>query len=129
MTRPELAGDYNNVLHIYTRLSQNLLRSIFRGNSPAARQIESIGVIGLTLAGVGLFGFMTYTVSCRTREIGIRLALGAESGRVQRLIIGQGMTLVMTATGTGFGGAWITDVAGVEVGQTTIIRGENIVPE
>jgi len=119
MTRPELAGDYNNVLHIYTRLSQNLLRSIFRGNSPAARQIESIGVIGLTLAGVGLFGFMTYTVSCRTRE----------SGRVQRLIIGQGMTLVMTATGTGFGGAWITDVAGVEVGQTTIIRGENIVPE
>lgn len=55
------------------------------------------GFTGLALAVVGLYGAMSYSVSRRTREIGIRLALGAQISAVQRLIIGQGMLLACIA--------------------------------
>jgi putative ABC transport system permease protein len=55
------------------------------------------GITGLVLAVVGLYGIMSYSVSRRTREIGIRIALGAQIGAVQRLIVGQGMLLTGVA--------------------------------
>ena len=64
------------------------------------------GIVGLLLAAIGLYGIMSYSVSRRTREIGIRLALGAENARVQRLIVRQGMMLVAVAIALGFGAAW-----------------------
>ncbi len=65
------------------------------------------GFLGLMLAAVGLYGVMNYWVSRRTREIGIRLALGAETGRVQRLIIRQGMVLTVIAIVPGLAAAWL----------------------
>jgi predicted permease len=59
------------------------------------------GVLGLLLATVGLYGIMSYSVSRRTREIGIRIALGAQVGAVQRLIVGQGMRLTLIAAAIG----------------------------
>lgn len=59
------------------------------------------GFTGLALAVVGLYGVMSYSVSRRTREIGIRLALGAQISAVQRLIIGQGMLLACIALAIG----------------------------
>jgi predicted lysophospholipase L1 biosynthesis ABC-type transport system permease subunit len=59
------------------------------------------GSAGLLLASVGLYGVMSYVVNSRTREIGIRLALGATQGGVQRLIVSHGMVLACIALGVG----------------------------
>jgi predicted permease len=63
------------------------------------------GVVGLLLAAVGLYGVMSYSVSRRTREIGIRLALGAQTGEVRRLVVRQGMSLTLIAVALGMAAA------------------------
>jgi len=59
------------------------------------------GAVGLILAAIGLYGVMNYTVSLRTREIGIRMALGAQAANVQRLILRQGLQLTVIALAIG----------------------------
>ena len=62
----------------------------------------------LALAMVGIYGVLAYTVSQRSREIGIRMALGADSGRIRNLVVRQGALLVGMGVALGLAGALVT---------------------
>jgi predicted permease len=73
----------------------------------AATLFGTFGFIGLVLASVGLYGVMSYAVTRRTREIGIRMAMGARPGTVERLVLRQGMMLTLIAIALGWPSAWM----------------------
>jgi len=74
----------------------------------AAMLFGIFGAIGVVLAAIGLYGVMSYSVSRRTREIGIRMALGAHSASVERLVLRQGLILSLIAIVLGWPLAWVT---------------------
>ena len=61
----------------------------------------ALGILGLILATVGLYGIISYSVSRRSREIGVRMALGARAGDVERMIVREGMKLATYGVLTG----------------------------
>ncbi len=61
------------------------------------------GTVGLTLAAIGLYGVMSYSVRRRTREIGIRMALGARPGTVLKMVLAQGLALTGIGLAIGLG--------------------------
>jgi putative ABC transport system permease protein len=68
--------------------------------------LSAFSVLALLLAGVGLYGVVAYTVSQRTREIGIRIALGAASDEVVSMILRQGIRPAMMGIVVGLATAW-----------------------
>ena len=80
-----------------------------------ANLLAGLGVLALLLASIGLYGVLSYSVSQRSKEIGIRVALGAATGRVVRLVGRQAAGLV--AVGVVIGGAIAVGVAKLLAGQ------------
>ena len=71
-----------------------------------ARATLVFGALALTLAAVGLYGLTSYWVTSRTREIGVRVALGARSATVVRLVLGDAMRMVAFGVAAGILSAW-----------------------
>jgi ABC-type antimicrobial peptide transport system permease subunit len=63
--------------------------------------VSGMGAMGLLLAMVGLYGLLAYSVSRRTREIGVRMAIGADRKQVVRMILRQGLMIVLAGTAIG----------------------------
>jgi predicted permease len=72
-----------------------------------AKLLSLFGLLAQQLASIGLYGVLAWSVSQRTHEIGIRMALGANRSRVLQMILRQGMTLALIGIALGLGGAYV----------------------
>ncbi|MBI1760068.1 MAG: ABC transporter permease [Acidobacteria bacterium] len=84
----------------------------YLGNAVAQPRFSALlfglfALLAMLLAALGLYSVMAYTVTQRTHEVGIRLALGAQTRHVLWLMIRQGMTLALAGVAIGLGGAWV----------------------
>jgi putative ABC transport system permease protein len=120
LVRAASAGQWNSIVADVRRTAQQLdprvpifnlnvgaehLRFTLWGPRLAAGIATTFALLSLVVAKMGLYGVMTYAVSQRTKEIGIRMALGAHRTDVLRLVVGQGLALICVGVVIGLGAA------------------------
>ncbi len=100
----QAAGDvpYADVETLASRLAPD-----YRSWQLGAAAFTAFGALALVIAAMGIFAVISYAVSQRTQEIGIRMALGAEAGQVARMILGQGLRATLGGVVVGAGGAYV----------------------
>ncbi|MGH7504317.1 MAG: ABC transporter permease, partial [Longimicrobiales bacterium] len=84
-----------------TKTMQRHLAAMLLPAMLAATAFAGFGALALTLALVGLYGVVSYAVASRTREVGIRMSLGADAGTMVRLLMGGGLRLVLVGAAIG----------------------------
>jgi putative ABC transport system permease protein len=87
------------------RSMQEILGQTFARQRFSALLLSGFSITALLLAAIGIYGVLAYSVSERTREIGVRVALGAEPGQIAALIVGDGARPVLAGVAIGIGGA------------------------
>jgi predicted permease len=87
------------------RTLQSLLDETVAPRRFGAVLVGAFALVALLLGAVGLYGVMSYVVSQRTHEIGIRMALGAQRGRILRSVLARGMSLVIAGVALGLAGS------------------------
>jgi hypothetical protein len=85
---------------------QTMFDAWLKGAFIGLNTLAAMGMLGLVLALVGLYGLLTYEVGSRTREIGIRMALGARASAVVRMILRHGVALAVCGIGVGMALNW-----------------------
>ena len=86
---------------VSVRTVHYLMKQAFWDDQMAAGFVGALGLLGIFLGAIGLYGVVAFTVNRRSREIGIRMALGAERRDILRLVLGQGLTLAAIGAGIG----------------------------
>ena len=93
-------GPPPTVLDVRAQIDASLMEPRF-----TMRVLMAFALLGVLLAAIGLFGVISYSVGQRTREIGVRMALGATRSSIARLVIGDGLRLALIGTAIGLAGA------------------------
>jgi putative ABC transport system permease protein len=83
------------------RTMQDIVSDSLAQGRLAMQVVGLFGVLALLLASIGIYGVMAYSVNQRTREIGIRVALGASRGTIMRWVLRQGLVLIAIGVSTG----------------------------
>jgi predicted permease len=104
--RGQVSGlDANLPVFNLRTLTEQIEESIFADRLMAVLSAVFGGLAAL-LAAIGIYGVMAYSVTQRTQEIGIRVALGAQQSDVLKLVVGQGLTLIVAGVGLGIGASF-----------------------
>ena len=99
----------DRTIGVVPRNLEGNLRELMTERRLTTGLLSTFGALALLLAGIGVYGLLSFAVAQRTREIGVRAAFGADRNRILRLVVGNAMTIVLAGSAAGLLAAfWLT---------------------
>jgi predicted permease len=111
LVRREIQGMSADLPYVQASPLEERVNLQYRSWQMGATMFSLFGGLALVLAAIGLYGVLAYIVTQRTREVGIRMALGATRGDVLRLVVGQGLRVVLIGLTIGIAVALVSGTA------------------